>query len=191
MDVGSIGIFAAPRTGPDLARAGKAADECMAKLEDGETTEACFETIQQELKNAPRKTKEAVVTIIYFRLRQKYSYIGELEYLNDVRDDLLKRITAGSAGKKIDGPGARLVRYADIWRSAYQCVVESPLADQNFEHCMRLLRSKPLDLSIAAQLHVIRQVEEFVKRILPPVLWNARLYPFLSKMVNNLIGDSI
>lgn len=187
--ISSPSIFAAPRASHDLTKAGKAADECLQKLESGETTEACFNVIQRELENSPRKTKEAVVTIIYFRLRQKYPYIGGIVYLDEVRDDLLKRI-ASKNGAVPSAEGVRLVRFIDIYARAYQCV-DKRYAFLNMGECMTLIKSTPLDRSLTAQLHVIRLVEDFLKRIMPVENRKTHLYPLISILIYNLIGDSI
>jgi hypothetical protein len=187
--VGALGVHAAPRTSQDMAKAGKVADECLQKLESGETTSACFEVLQRELKNSPRKSKETAVTIIYYRLRQKYPYIGGIAYLDEVRDDLLKRIAAKNNGMASES-GVRLVRFIDIYARAYQCV-DSRYAGLNVSKCMDLIKGKPLDLSFTAQLHAIRQVEDFLKRMMPEDNWRTHLYPFISMLAYNLIGDSI
>ena len=183
-------IFAAPRASQDLAKAGKVADECLQKLESSETTVACFETIQRELKNSPRKTKETAVTIIYYRLRQKYPYIGGIVYLDEVRDDLLKRIAAKNNRKTLSETGVRLVRFIDIYARAYRCV-DKRYAYLNISECMDLIRGAPLDRSLTAQLHVIRLVEDFLKRIMPVENRKTHLYPLISILIYNLIGDSI
>ena len=188
--ISSPSIFAAPRASHDLAKAGKAADECLQKLESGETTEACFAVIQRELENSPRKTKEAVVTIIYYRLRQKYPYIGGIVYLDEVRDDLLKRIAAKNNRKTLSETGVRLVRFIDIYARAYRCV-DKRYAYLNISECMDLIRGEPLDRSLTAQLHVIRLVEDFLKRIMPVENRKTHLYPLISILIYNLIGDSI
>lgn len=189
LTIANAGVLAAPRS-PDLAKAGKAADECMQKLESGETTVACFGTIQRHLKNSPRKTKEAAVTIIYFRLRLKYPYIGGIVYLDEVRDDLLKRIAAKNTGTAPTEAGVRLVRFIDIYARAYQCV-DKRYAYLNMQECMNFIRGAPLDRSITAQLHVIRLIEDLLKRVMPAETWKTHLYPLISILVYNLIGDSI
>jgi hypothetical protein len=188
--ISGLGIYAAPGTSQDMARAGKAADECMQKLEGGKTTVVCFETIQRHLKNSPRKTKEAAVTIIYYRLRLKYPYIGGIVYLDEVRDDLLKRIAAKNNGTTPSEAGVRLVRFIDIYARAYRCV-DKRYAFLNIQECMALIRGAPLDRSLTAQLHVIRLIEDLLKRVMPAETWKTHLYPLISILVYNLIGDTI